>query len=230
MSAKQKVLVAALSSALVVVVFVFRIPLGGKISYYYHLFSDQEQIKFFLSSFGWGAPLIFIIIQIGQVMFAPVPGEATGFIGGYLFGTALGFLYSSIGLTVGSWINFLIGRLLGKHYVRKMIPRNHLERFDRVLKRQGIIVVFLLFVFPGFPKDFLSLFLGLSTIPLKAFILVATVGRMPGTLMLSLQGAFLYEKMYGLFLTMLFFCFLLAFLSYWHRENIYRWIEKLNSR
>ena len=103
-------------------------------------------------------------IQILQVIFAPVPGEATGFIGGYLFGTIKGFLYSSIALTIGSWINFAIGRFFGERYVRKLIPPAKFEKFDRILKHQGVIIIFFLFVFPGFPKDYLCLFLGLSTL------------------------------------------------------------------
>ena len=78
---------------------------------------------------------------------APVPGEATGFIGGYLFGILPGFIYSSIGLTAGSWLNFTIGRQLGVRFVRKMIPQDKFDRFDTLLRRQGVIVIFILFVF-----------------------------------------------------------------------------------
>ena len=126
--------------------FWFRNPLWEKISAYYLLFSDREQIKHLISSFGNSAPPVFMLIQILQVLFAPVPGEATGFIGGYLFGTLPGFIYSSIGLTVGSWINFVIGRFLGERYVRKLIPPHHFQKIDRMIKRQGVIVLFILFL------------------------------------------------------------------------------------
>jgi len=132
--------------------YTYRQFLWEKTDYYYHLFSDRDQIKSFVSSFGPWAPVIFILIQILQVIFAPIPGEATGFIGGFLFGTAKGFLYSSIGLTVGSWINFSIGRFLGARYVRKLIPEAQLDRMDKMVRRQGTIVLFILFVIPGFPK------------------------------------------------------------------------------
>jgi hypothetical protein len=82
------------------VVFWFRIPIWEKITDLYRLFSDREKIRLLISSFGNGAPPVFMLVQILQVIFAPVPGEATGFIGGYLFGTLPGFIYSSIGLTV----------------------------------------------------------------------------------------------------------------------------------
>jgi uncharacterized membrane protein YdjX (TVP38/TMEM64 family) len=208
----------------------FRAPLWDKMLDYYRLFSDRGQIRQFVSSFGSSAPPIFMLIQILQVMLAPVPGEATGFIGGYLFGVLPGFIYSSIGLTVGSWLNFVIGRLLGKRYVRKLIPADRFEKIDAAVKRQGVIVLFILFLFPGFPKDYLCLALGLSTLPVKIFILLAGLGRMPGTFALSLQGAFLYEKNYMLLGFLIGACLILALLCYAYRERIYLWVEKLESK
>ncbi len=210
--------------------YAYRQFLWEKTVYYYHLFSDREQIKSFVASFGPWAPLIFILIQILQVIFAPIPGEATGFIGGFLFGTARGFLYSSIGLTVGSWINFSIGRFLGKRYVRKMIPEAKLDRMDKMVRRQGTMVLFILFVIPGFPKDYLCLFLGLSTLPLKVFLIIVGIGRMPGTLLLSLQGAYVFEQKYALFALILGFCLIIVFLGYKYREGLYRWLEKFNGK
>ena len=210
--------------------FWFRIPIWEKITDLYRLFSDREQIRLLISSFGASAPPIFMLIQILQVIFAPVPGEATGFIGGYLFGTLPGFIYSSIGLTVGSWLNFVIGRFLGERYVRKRIPARQFQKIDGLVKRQGVIVLFILFLFPGFPKDYLCLVLGVSTLPIKIFILLAGIGRMPGTFALSLQGAFLYEQNYILLGVMGAACLVLASLCYGYREKIYRWIERIENK
>jgi uncharacterized membrane protein YdjX (TVP38/TMEM64 family) len=210
--------------------YVYRQYLWEKVAYFYQLFSDREQIENFVTSFGHGAPAIFIIIQILQVLFAPFPGEATGFIGGFLFGTAKGFLYSSIGLTAGSWINFSIGRFMGKRFVRKLIPERQLDRLDKIIKRQGVIVLFILFVIPGFPKDYLCLFLGLSTLPLKIFLILTGIGRMPGTLMLSLQGSYIFEQKYGLFAVIMGMCLIVVFLAYKYREPLYQWLEKYNGK
>ena len=210
--------------------FWFHIPIWEKIADLYRLFSDREQIRILISSFGTSAPPVFMLIQILQVIFAPVPGEATGFIGGYLFGTLPGFIYSSIGLTVGSWLNFVIGRFLGERYVRKRIPAHYFQKIDGLVKRQGVIVIFILFLFPGFPKDYLCLALGVSTLPIKIFILLAGIGRVPGTFALSLQGAFLYEQNYVLLGVVIGACLILAFLCYAYRERIYLWIEKLETK
>ncbi len=227
---KYRIIVVVATGILLFIIYVYRAPLWEAISHLYHFISDREAIQAFISSFGLGAPFVFMGIQILQVIFAPVPGEATGFIGGYLFGVFRGFLFSSVALAVGSWINFIIGRFFGERYVRKIIPPEKFEKFDRMLKRQGIIVIFIWFIFPGFPKDYLCLFLGLSTLPLRVFLLLAAIGRMPGTFALSLQGAFLFEKNYIVLAVVSGACLLLAFLVYWYRERLYLWVERLNSR
>ena len=227
-----KLIMAAVAvlCALALAVFFFRDFLADAFIQYYNLFTDREAVKNFITSFGLAAPLVFMTIQVLQVILAPIPGEVTGFIGGFLFGAAKGFLLSSIALTLGSWLNFVIGRFLGKRYVRKLVPGDVLERFDRVVKHQGVIVSFILFIIPGFPKDYLCLFLGLSTIPLKILILLAAVGRMPGTLLLSLQGAFVFKENYWLFALIFCLCLAAAYLGYRYREAVYGWVEKLNSR
>jgi uncharacterized membrane protein YdjX (TVP38/TMEM64 family) len=216
-------------AVVLIVAFFFRDALIDTLSSAYQLLIDRERTEALIAASGpHVAPLIFMGIQLLQVILAPIPGEATGFIGGYLFGAARGFAYSSVSLAIGSWINFIIGRFLGRQFVRRVIPEAKLRKIDQTVTHHGSLVILLLFVFPGFPKDYLCLFLGVTAMPLKLFLLMATFGRMPGTLMLSLQGAMLFEKMYGIFAGLLGLCALGMFLAYRYREQLYRWIEKMD--
>ncbi|MBW1888911.1 MAG: TVP38/TMEM64 family protein, partial [Deltaproteobacteria bacterium] len=215
---------------LALLIFYFRAALlhGGE--QLWALVTDREKTTRFVAAFGEGAPVVFMLFQILQVIFAPIPGEATGFIGGYLFGAVSGFIYSSIALTIGSWINFSIGRFFGKRFIRKMIPARHLARFDSLVSQKGAILIFIFFIFPGFPKDYLCLFLGLSAMPLKVFVLMAAVGRMPGTFILSLQGAMLFEENYILLVFVLLISVLAAWAGYRYRDPLSRWLEKQNQQ
>lgn len=189
---------------------------------------SRDQISAYVKSFGSAAPLVFMAMQLIQVILAPIPGEATGFIGGYLFGIAGGTLYSTIALTLGSYINFIIGRLLGKKWVRKMIPSEKLAKMDYLLRHQALYLVFFLFLFPGFPKDYLCLFLGISNMPMRVFLLISLIGRFPGTLMLSIHGALLFEQNYLTLSVILVFSAIILVLGYYYRHRLYKWIEKIN--
>ncbi len=225
---KRALVLVVLGLLLGVLAVVFRDSLQQTLSAVYHLIIDREKIQNFILASGPYAPLVFMGVQIAQVILAPIPGEATGFIGGYLFGAVKGFAYSTTSLALGSLINFAIGRFLGRRFIRRVIPADKRQRMDQMVTHNGALVILLLFVFPGFPKDYLCLFLGVTAMPLKLFTLMATFGRMPGTLMLSLQGAMLFERMYGLFAIVLGICGLLILLAYRYRERLYGWIEKMN--
>ncbi|MCF8024630.1 MAG: VTT domain-containing protein [Desulfobacteraceae bacterium] len=197
---------------------------------FYDLFTDRRTVIAYIEAWGTAAPAVFIGIQALQVFIAPLPGEISGLIGGYLFGVLKGFIYSSIGLTIGSMINFGLGRVLGKKFVRRLIPEQHLNGLDRYLMHQGLFIILVLFVVPGFPKDYMSLFLGVTMVPFRVFAPIATLGRMPGTLMLSLQGKFLFEREY--FFTALVFAasVVLVMFGYKYRNTFYEWAERQNHR
>jgi uncharacterized membrane protein YdjX (TVP38/TMEM64 family) len=194
----------------------------------YHILADRQAVKGYIQSWGPYAPLVFILAQVLQVMLAPVPGEVSGFVGGYLFGAFKGFVYSSIGLAIGSATNFWIGRMLGRRFVRKLIPAGQLEKLDRFISHQGIVVLMVCFIFPGFPKDYLCLFLGLTALPFNMFILLAALGRMPGTLMLSFQGSLLYGQNYWTFAAIAMICLVAVWFGVKYKAGIYRWVERQN--
>jgi uncharacterized membrane protein YdjX (TVP38/TMEM64 family) len=192
---------------------------------FYYLLDDKEKVTAFLKNAGPAAPLTFIITQTLQVVFAPIPGEATGFIGGYLFGVPLGMLYSTIGLTIGSMLAFSLGRWLEVKFVCRMVSKETLDKFDFLMERQGTLIAFFLFVVPGFPKDCLCFILGLSLMSWKLFLLLSSIGRLPGTLMLTLQGAQIYQGNYLVTGLLMGFCLLLALTLFYFREPLYGWLR-----
>jgi|UniRef100_A0A7V6DNU7 uncharacterized membrane protein YdjX (TVP38/TMEM64 family) len=207
----------------------YREPLWAWLAPYYDLATDKEKIKAIIKSAGPLAPLLFIAIQALQVIFAPIPGEATGFLGGYLFGVPLGLLYSTLGLTLGSALAFLLGQWLEKHYIARIVSRETMQRFDFLMEHQGALVAFILFLIPGFPKDYLCFILGLSPMNLRVFLVICTIGRIPGTLMLTLQGAEVYAGHYWSTFILFVFCLFIAGLAYYFRETLYVWIRRLEA-
>lgn len=176
--------------------------------------------------YGILSPLLFVILQALQVIFAPIPGEASGLLGGYLFGMWPGFFYSTFGLTMGSWIAFAIGRLLDD-IVRVRLHRSKIYRkFNRLVCKGDFIIPFILFLLPGFPKDSLSYMLGLSTMPLPVFLFISGVGRMPGTLMLSLQGAEVYQGNYLRLLLLLLASAAVVVPCYLFKTRIFNWLRR----
>jgi uncharacterized membrane protein YdjX (TVP38/TMEM64 family) len=163
------------------------------------LFLNKEKLTLFLESLGPWATVVFVGLQAFQVVAAPIPGEATGILGGYLYGPYLGTLLSTIGLTLGSLIAFLLARYFGRPFAERFVSPATMERFDYLLHHKGVFLIFVLFLIPGFPKDALCYLLGLGHLSILEFLLIGGVGRLLGTLLLTLQGNFLRLHQYGSF-------------------------------
>jgi len=157
--------------------------------YLLRLYLDKHFLKATVRSWGWMGPLVFMAIQALQVIISPIPGEVTGLAGGFLFGVGLGFFYSTIGLTAGTLVCFGVGRWLGGAFVRRFVADHYWEKMGFIVEAEGAIICFILYLIPGFPKDIISYLFGVSPMSFWVFAVVSTLGRAPGTWILSAQGA-----------------------------------------
>lgn len=172
-------------------------------SEFIRLFLNKKQLMSFLESVGPWSTVVFVLLQAFQVVAAPIPGEATGILGGYLYGPYLGTVLSTLGLTLGSLMAFLLSRYLGRPFAERFVAPATMERFDYLLHHKGVFLVFLLFLIPGFPKDALCYLLGLGHLTVVEFLIIGGVGRLLGTLLLTLQGNFLRMQQYDMFYSLI---------------------------
>jgi len=76
--------------------------------------SNRDRLVVALREDGVKGPLLCIAAQVVQVVIFAVPGEITQLAAGYVFGVWRGFLYSVVGIMVGSAFNFYFARILGR--------------------------------------------------------------------------------------------------------------------
>jgi uncharacterized membrane protein YdjX (TVP38/TMEM64 family) len=208
-------------------IYQYNSQLWNEIVKLYDLFHDRHHLKGWVRSFGAYSPLAYILLQIIQVVIAPIPGGAIEFLGGYLFGAKLGFILSMVGLTLGSLMAFSLARIFEKIAVEKFVSKETRKKFDYLVEHQGAIISFILFLIPGFPKDALCYILGLTPMHLGIFLIISTIGRIPGTLMACLQGGKAFEYQYKTFLVLLGISGLVILVFYIYHEEIHKLIKKL---
>ena len=161
-------------------------------------FSDRDELVEFLRADGWRGPLLLIVVQFVQVILFAIPGEITQVAAGYVFGAWLGFLYSFVGILIGSGTAFVIGRILGRPLSERLFGKAALEKLDRAVgSSRGRTAVFLLFLLPGAPKDAMSYGAGVTGMPFLEFLLISNLGRTPALLFSTLFGAQLEQQDYG---------------------------------
>lgn len=164
--------------------FRFMIPAEwlAEISYYVDNPSELRKL-------GEGSEWLFILIQILQVVIAPIPGQAAAFAGGFIFGFWKGWALTTLGLVIGSLIAMSLARLLGISLVRKVVPDSIIKRFDSVISEGGYMTFFMIFLLPALPDDAVCFLAGLTKLKLLPLSVVCLLGRAPGMAVLSLTGA-----------------------------------------
>ena len=193
------------------------------------LFTDKQVLLDFIDLHRTYAVFLFIGLQALQVVFAPIPGEVTGFAGGMLFGTCWGIIYSTIGLTLGSLIAFALAKAVGRPLVERVVSSETIQKYDYVMKHKGLFLAFLLFTIPGFPKDYLCYILGLGHMGYGAFLIVSTLGRMLGTTLLTLGGTFFRDEQYYALITLSGFSIALILIVMIYREKLERWFHRIRA-
>ncbi len=192
-------------------------------------FLNKEKITGFLHSLGPLSFIGFIFLQAAQVIISPIPGEVTGLIGGFLYGKVLGTVISTIGLTIGSIAAFSLSRYFGRPFTDKFVKKETMERYDYLLHHKGAFLVFLLFLIPGFPKDLLCYILGLGHLSTKEFLVISTLGRFMGTVLLTFGGDYLRHQQYYRFSILVGIAIVCILLSMVYRDKIENFLKKLRS-
>ena len=193
-------------------------------------FLNREKMTAFLNSLGPLSFVGFLCVQILQVVLSPIPGEVTGLIGGFLYGKFLGIVLSTIGLTLGSWAAFSLSRVFGKPFVETFVKRETMQRYDYLLHHKGAFLVFLLFLIPGFPKDYLCYILGLGHLTIREFLVISTMGRFMGTVLLTLGGDFIRHHQYYRLSVLLGVAVVAILLSMAYKDKIENIFRRLHSR
>ena len=193
-------------------------------------YSRKERIKRFLVSFGTYSSGVFVLLQAFQVVASPVPGELTGLLGGYIYGKFFGFFLSTIGLSFGSWLAFELARILGRPFVERFVKTDIVEKFNFLTTNAGTLISFLLFLIPGFPKDYLCYILGISPMKLSTFLITCTLGRMPGTYLLTVQGASIRDERYLTAVIVLGISAVVLVTAYLYRRQIFQWIKEIRQQ
>ena len=203
--------------------FVLLMALGAYLFIHYDFylyFIYKKKAIAFINSFHPYDKFAFMFLQILQVIAAPIPGEVTGIIGGYLYGTVAGTFYSTIGLTIGSWLAFVLARIFGLPLVERAVKPDIIRKYDHLMKHQGALIAFILFLIPGFPKDCLCYIMGLSHMRTWTFLAVSTTGRLFGTILLSVGGSYAQQNQYGTLMITLAASGVLTLLTYFYRGKL----------
>lgn len=142
--------------------------------------ADARAVRAFVSDHAFVSRLAMLGINIVQVLLAFLPGEPVELASGYAFGfwegTALCLVASGLATSAIYWAT----RRWGWKLVGLFFDRSLFDRFSWLKSAKRLeLIMFIVFLIPGTPKDFLTYFAGLTNMRFLPVVLIATFGRIP---------------------------------------------------
>ena len=138
-------------------------------------------------------------VNVLQIVCAFLPGEPIELACGYAFGFLEGTLVCLAASAVASGAIFLAVRQWGWSLVGLFFDRSNLERFTWLRNTRRLeVVMFVVFLIPGTPKDFLTYFAGLTRMRLAHVLAITTLGRIPSIVTSTVAASAFGAGNYGL--------------------------------
>lgn len=189
------------------------------------LLSNRDQLVRVISKMGPWGPLIYILLQIVQVVVAPIPGQIVGGVGGFLFGH-WGILWTTIGSLIGFWLVFLIARKFGRPLIEKIFKKPAVDKFDFIINAKGAaLIIFAIFLLPGFPDDLVCYIAGLTRLSMRKLLLISILGRFPTIVLTNYVGMGLNGNI-GLVVALSIIAVAVVGLIAWKREKIIAFLKR----
>ncbi len=149
-------------------------------------YTNPQKLKDFFLSFGYWAPLMFIIAFAVKAVI-PFPSSVFALAAGLVFGPFYGAVYAIIGSVISAGIAYQLSRRLGRDFVVKVLGTKA-KTLDRLTNVHGLEVVLFFRIVPSLPFDVFNLGAGLSDITFSDFLIGTAIGMTPWSFALSYLG------------------------------------------
>lgn len=139
---------------------------------------DTEQIREWLERYESYGPIPGILAPMSESFFPILPLVAFLVANANAYGPLLGFLYSWIGVSIGSIIIFLLFRYFGHRlteWIERRYPRTR-NIFD-LIEKKGFMLIFVLSCIPFTPSFLINIISGLTTVSKRSFISAILAGK-----------------------------------------------------
>ncbi len=143
-----------------------------------------------LDTSGFWAPAVFMALEAAAITLF-VPASILIILAAGLFGAYWGFLFAWVGAWIGSGCAFLVGRTLGRDFIKAMLGER-LKRYDDVIRENGFTTVLYLRLLntPFTPMNYA---LSLTKIHFKDFFLGTGLGVMASVFAMTFLSGILRD-------------------------------------
>ena len=183
-----KLILMAVVLLLIIGVIIYLLPVMKNLSTTEGQISFKEKVE----KSGFLGMLTLFGLQVAQIFLIIVPGEPIEILSGMCYGGLWGTVFIMISACIISTSIFFLVRKFGRKFVYDFCDPKKVQKIENNKIFQNPkkieIIMLILFLLPGTPKDLLVYIAGLLPIKPLRFILISTFARFPSVLSSTLAG------------------------------------------
>lgn len=145
-----------------------------------------------IDNLGLKGVLMLAGLMMSQVFLAILPGEPIELLAGMCFGTIGGTILIFTSVFIITTLIFFLVRKYGKKFIYEFCSKEKISKIEKSKlfnnPKKVELIMFILFLIPGTPKDFLIYIGGILPVKPLRFILISTFARFPSVISSTIAG------------------------------------------
>lgn len=162
----------------------------------------QVEFKNLVQTTGIYGFLMLFGLQFAQIFLVVLPGEPLEILAGMCYGTIGGTVFIFVSCAITSALILFFVRKFGKKYIYEFFKKEKIDKIEnsKLFKspEKVELIMTILFLIPGTPKDLLVYIGGLLPIKPVRFILISTFARFPSVISSTIAGANIVNGNFGI--------------------------------
>lgn len=183
-----KIILLVLALSIIIGIIAYLIPIMKDLS------TTEGRINFKqkIDDLGFLGMLMLFGLQFAQIFLIIIPGEPIEILAGMCYGGIGGLIFITISVVILTTFILFMVRKLGRKFVYEFCNKEQIEKIEnsKIMKntKKVELIMFILFLIPGTPKDLLVYIAGLLPIKPLKFILISTFARLPSVISSTFAG------------------------------------------
>ena len=195
--------------------------------------TDEEKmnaLKSIIDGAGAWSMLVYVLVQILQVVILPLPAFVCYFPGTLIWGPGIATLLASAGVLIGSVICYFLGKLFGRRAVEWIAGKEATDKYANYLGKRGKGLFVIMQILPFFPDDILCLIAGLTGMNFIFFLATMIIVRPAIVAIYCYMGSGDIIPFSGwgipVWIAIFAVCIVLAVLSFKYQDKIESWLKQ----
>ncbi len=141
---------------------------------------------------GWKGYLIVAGLAFCKTILVFLPAEVIELLAGMSYGPLMGLITVFVGYGLGTLLIAISVKKYGETLVDYIVTEEKQEKIRKEIKenpKRLETAIFILYFLPVIPKDFITYVGNLLPIPVKRFLLISLLARIPATLSSTIVGS-----------------------------------------